>query len=153
MVPEGYWTLPFAVSLFVRICFFSLSGQSQTSCPNSNFSTGDFTNWEGYYGDFKDPAKHKGFAPTHHTIFHAPAPFDLNTCDSLNPFPSPSLFSSGYVFFHCPGKARPAVRTRTSPQGTSPIGKGITAISRIRPNTRDLHRHITRSFMLQRHLT
>lgn len=94
MVPEGYWTLPFAVSLFVWICFFSLSGQSQTSCPNSNFSTGDFTNWEGYYGDFKDPAKHKGFAPTHHTIFHAPAPFDLNTCDSLNPIPPGEVCSA-----------------------------------------------------------
>ncbi len=94
MVPYGLRILTIAICLFVRICLFSLSGQSQTSCPNSNFTLGDFTSWEGFYGDFKDPALHKGFSPTRHTIIHATAPFDPNTCDSLNPIPPGEVCSA-----------------------------------------------------------
>lgn len=73
--------------------FFSAPGQNQSNCPNSNFVLGDFTGWEGYYGNFWNPAINKGFAPTRHTIIQAPAAFDSNTCFELDPVPPGEEYS------------------------------------------------------------
>jgi gliding motility-associated-like protein len=85
-----------AIALFTctHMFFFSASGQEISNCPNSNFSFGDFTNWEGYYGDFWNPSRNKGFALTRHIIIQDPSPLDLNTCDGLNPVPHGEKFSA-----------------------------------------------------------
>jgi len=88
-----YRTLTFAIYIFAHIFVFSASGQSQSICPNSDFSLGDFSYWEGYYGGFWNPAIHKGFALTRHTIIQAPATFDRNTCNELNPIPPGEEYS------------------------------------------------------------
>jgi len=78
---------------FTNMFFFSASGQDPSNCPNSNFSLGDFTNWEGYYGDFWNPSLNNGFASNRHTIIQGPALSDPHTCDGLNPIPSGEKFS------------------------------------------------------------
>jgi len=88
-----YRTLTFAIFIFASILVFSAFGQSQSNCSNSNFSLGDFSYWEGYFGDFWNPSLHKGFINTRHTIIQAPATFDLNTCYELNPIPPGEEYS------------------------------------------------------------
>lgn len=57
---------------------------AQSFCPNSNFSFGNFSNWDGYYGDFDNPEAVHGFVlGSRHTINHTPGNLDQNTCDSL----------------------------------------------------------------------
>ena len=89
----GSKTLIFAVCLFTNIFFLSAFGQTQSNCPNSNFNLGNFTGWEGYYGDFWNPSIYKGFASTRHTIIRAPAILDPNTCNELNPVPTGEEYS------------------------------------------------------------
>lgn len=88
-----YRIIPIAFHVFTCIFIFSAFGQSQSICPNSDFSLGDFSYWEGYYGDFLNPAIHMGFALGRHTIIQSPATFDPNTCDELNPVPPGEEYS------------------------------------------------------------
>ena len=81
------------LTAFSFVFFFSASGQDQSNCPNSNFSLGNFTGWEGYYGNFWDPTIKKGFAATRHTIIQVPVNSDSNTCNELNPVPPGEKFS------------------------------------------------------------
>lgn len=60
-----------------------IKGQTLSSCPNSDFSLGNFNDWVGYYGDFYNPAANQGFMTTRHTIITSPATFDPNTCGEL----------------------------------------------------------------------
>jgi len=87
-------SLTFAFILFVHSFIVPFNGQGQSNCPNSDFSLGDFSNWEGYYGDFNNPALHVGFAVNRHMIIKAPAAFDPNTCDKLNPIPPGAAYSA-----------------------------------------------------------
>jgi gliding motility-associated-like protein len=87
-------TLTLAWFTVINLFFFSALGQNQSNCPNSNFSHGDFSSWEGYYGNFWNPAHNKGFAPSRHTIIQDPAILDINTCDGLNPIPSGEKYSA-----------------------------------------------------------
>jgi gliding motility-associated-like protein len=89
----GSRTLIFVVFLCTNIFFSSASGQTQSNCPNSNFILGNFTGWEGDYGDFWNPAIYNGFASTRHTIIQAPAILDPNTCNELNPVPPGEEYS------------------------------------------------------------
>jgi gliding motility-associated-like protein len=86
-------TLAFVLFAFTNSLFFSASAQTHSNCPNSNFSLGNFTGWEGYYGDFWNPSIYSGFASTRHTIIRAPAIPDPNTCDGLNPVPAGEEYS------------------------------------------------------------
>ena len=67
--------------------------QSLTSnCENSDFTMGDFTNWQGCYGYFNNSCQFPGFKlnPPHplHVIIPGPGWKDHNTCDTLqNVFP------------------------------------------------------------------
>lgn len=83
----------FSFYILTNIFFFTAFGQTQNSCPNSNFNLGNFTGWEGYYGDFWNPSIYNGFASTRHTIIKAPAIMDINTCNQLNPVPPGEEYS------------------------------------------------------------
>jgi len=71
-----------------------MTGNLNTSCPNSNFEQGDFTNWTGCYGWYNKSCncntaglRTTGSHPLH-KIIPAPGWHDHNTCDSLlNVFP------------------------------------------------------------------
>ena len=64
-----------------------LQAQNQTNCENSNFSLGDFTNWQGYYGNFTNPFLDTGFVTTppfeRHLIIQPPGTPDPNTGGEL----------------------------------------------------------------------
>ncbi|MDP1622597.1 MAG: FISUMP domain-containing protein [Bacteroidales bacterium] len=59
-----------------------------TSCPNSNFSMGNFTNWIGHYGTFAQPWQTLGIVPgptppARHLIIPAPGTVDPYGTDVL----------------------------------------------------------------------
>jgi uncharacterized protein (TIGR02145 family) len=67
-----------------------------SNCENSDFSLGDWTNWQGCYGFYANPCQFPGFktTPPHplHKIIPGPGYKDWNTCDSLiNVFPGESF--------------------------------------------------------------
>ena len=63
-----------------------------SNCLNSDFSEGDWTNWQGCYGYFNNSCQFPGFkkTPPHplHLLIPGPGWLDHNTCDTLlNVFP------------------------------------------------------------------
>lgn len=75
--------------LFLTTCLLSqvMSQTPQSNCPNSNFSLGNFTDWQGYYGDFYNPAQYYGFAANRHVINSIQGVHDPNTCNGLVTIP------------------------------------------------------------------
>ena len=84
-----YNTFPytFLLYIFLGITCSVVKGQGPGTCPNSDFSLGDFTNWDGYYGHFTNPAESHGFALNRHTIINAPGSYDLHSCGELLTIP------------------------------------------------------------------
>jgi len=80
--------------LFNGIVLSSFGQTKESNCPNSDFSYGNFSNWEGYYGSFWMPALHHGFKPTRHVIIAAPGTWDPHTCDSLLTVPPGVAYSA-----------------------------------------------------------
>jgi len=87
--------------LFFFLVFFQTSlekSYGQSNCPNSNFSMGNFTNWEGYYGNFYYPGANKGLITTgsnpRHMIIQSPGTQDPNTCGGLPTVPTGELYSA-----------------------------------------------------------
>lgn len=66
---------------------------AQNTCPNSDFSQGNFNNWNGFTGSYTNPAQTPGIVPGRHTIMNASA-LDPNTCNGLNVLPPGSSFSA-----------------------------------------------------------
>lgn len=84
------------VFIFICLCIHERSS-CQTYCPNSDFSSGDFTNWDGYYGDFYNPEANHGFvtgSAPRHLIIKSPGTPDPNTGGGLNTLPPGDLFSA-----------------------------------------------------------
>lgn len=82
------------VILFINVhvlSFYSVLGQN--TCPNSDFSQGNFNNWQGFTGNYNNPAQTPGIVPGRHTIMNASA-LDPNTCNNLNVLPPGSSFSA-----------------------------------------------------------
>jgi hypothetical protein len=69
-----------------------LTGNLNTNCSNSDFSNGNWINWQGCYGRYNNPCQFPGFKldpprPVHRLI-QGPGYKDHNTCDTLmNVFP------------------------------------------------------------------
>jgi uncharacterized protein (TIGR02145 family) len=91
---SNYIAGTFLIFFFLLIFPFPSKGQSvlETNCDNSNFSRGNFDNWEGCYGFFSVPCIQPGFlldsiSPQSphplHRILHEPGWYDYNSCDSL----------------------------------------------------------------------
>jgi gliding motility-associated-like protein len=79
---------------FTCILLLKSNAQETSHCPNSDFSFGNFTNWQGFYGDFANPSQYDGFDPDGHMIMKDPVPMDPNTCEGLNPIPPGEKFSA-----------------------------------------------------------
>jgi hypothetical protein len=58
-----------------------------TSCVNSNFSMGDFTNWQGCYGHYNNPCQILGFYEIppnqRQLIIQGPGTADPHTCGNV----------------------------------------------------------------------
>lgn len=59
---------------------------SQSTCPNADFGQGNFSNWQGYTGNYSNPSQTPGIVNGRHTIMTAPA-IDPYTCNGLNVIP------------------------------------------------------------------
>ncbi|MFM7386900.1 MAG: hypothetical protein ACKO5L_01940, partial [Bacteroidota bacterium] len=70
-----------------------LSAQNNAGCPNANFSMGNFTNWQGYTGNYTNPAAAVGIVNGRHTIITTQG-IDPNTCGGLPMIPPGSTFSA-----------------------------------------------------------
>ena len=83
------------LALFI-ICIVSqlFSQTSQSNCPNSDFSQGNFNNWRCYYGTFVEPALHAGIVPDRHVINAAPGSLDSNTCYGLLTVPAGEAYAA-----------------------------------------------------------
>jgi gliding motility-associated-like protein len=79
--------LSIILTIILNVTFQSIYGQSQSTCPNSNFSLGDFTDWHGYYGYVGNPANTSGFSSDRHTIINTPGTYDPHTCYGLFTLP------------------------------------------------------------------
>jgi gliding motility-associated-like protein len=85
------------VLLVLTVILQSIPGRAmgQPDCPNSNFSSGNFSYWDGYYGDFYNPEAFHGFVSDpipRHLIIKSPGSFDPNTGDSLFTLPPGDSF-------------------------------------------------------------
>jgi gliding motility-associated-like protein len=84
----------------ILLCFFLVitktivNAQQPSTCPNSNFNLGNFTDWEEYYGDVLFPAHYQGLSPGRHTIIRAPGSNDPRTCGGLLTIPPGESFSA-----------------------------------------------------------
>lgn len=86
----------FALLTTITLGILSSSAYSQglNKCPNSDFSLGNFTDWEGYYGYLSDPGATHGFADGRHTVFQKPGSIDPRTCGGLYTLPKGENFSA-----------------------------------------------------------
>jgi gliding motility-associated-like protein len=76
--------------LFVTL---AITAQNNAGCPNANLSMGNFTNWQGYTGNYSNPASAVGIVNGRHTIINAQG-IDPNTCGGLSLIPPGSTFSA-----------------------------------------------------------
>ncbi len=89
MLPDNMKRINFTRWILILILSACSGGMiyGQSYCPNSNFSAGNFTNWEGFYGDFFNPSLYTGFITTgsnpRHVIIKSPGTLDHHACDSL----------------------------------------------------------------------
>lgn len=80
-------------SLLALFVVFSSFIYSQSNCPNSDFSIGDFSNWQGYYGGFYEPDTYQGFQVDRHQII-TEGYYDTYTCSTLFSIPPGESFSA-----------------------------------------------------------
>lgn len=59
---------------------------AQAGCPNADFSQANFTNWQGYYGNYNNPGQTTGFVAGRHTVITTQA-VDPFSCGGLNMIP------------------------------------------------------------------
>jgi len=84
-----HWICTISTRFFpaFMLMFFFTVAQSQSYCPNLDFSAGNFANWEGYYGDFYNPQAEYGFVwdtfNPRHMIIQSPGTKDFTTCNGL----------------------------------------------------------------------
>ena len=86
------------MKLFYSLVFLVIStiyavAQNNAGCPNANFSNSNFTNWQGYTGNYANPASAFGIVNGRHTIISAPG-IDPNTCGGLQMIPPGSTRSA-----------------------------------------------------------
>jgi gliding motility-associated-like protein len=67
--------------------------RAQSACPNADFSQGNFSNWQGFTGNYTNPAQTPGITPGRHTIMNASA-IDPFSCGGLNVLPPGGSFSA-----------------------------------------------------------
>ncbi|NBX38694.1 MAG: PKD domain-containing protein [Flavobacteriia bacterium] len=91
-----YLFLKKQIALFALVsCLvcFSIDAQNNAGCPNANLSMGNFTNWQGWTGNYSNPASAFGIVNGRHTIISSPGT-DPNSCGGLQMIPPGSSFSA-----------------------------------------------------------
>jgi gliding motility-associated-like protein len=79
--------------LFLLFGISQIFAQNNAGCPNANFSSGNFANWQGYTGNYANPASAVGIVNGRHTIISTPG-IDPNTCGGLQMIPPGSTRSA-----------------------------------------------------------
>jgi gliding motility-associated-like protein len=82
----------YSLLLLLFSSFFGFA-QNNVGCPNANFSSGNFANWQGYTGNYANPASAVGIVNGRHTIISTPG-IDPNTCGGLQMIPPGSIRSA-----------------------------------------------------------
>jgi gliding motility-associated-like protein len=72
---------------------FNAIAQNNTGCPNANLSMGNFTNWQGFTGNYSNPAASMGIVAGRHTIMTG-AGTDPFSCGGLPLVPPGSTSSA-----------------------------------------------------------
>lgn len=84
-MPTNYNSLRCICIIFISL-FFNGTNFAQNSCPNSDFSQGSFSSWEGYTGTYSNPGQLLGVVGGQHTIITT-AGIDPFTCGGLSTLP------------------------------------------------------------------
>jgi gliding motility-associated-like protein len=79
--------------VFLVISTIYAVAQNNAGCPNANFSSSNFANWQGYTGNYTNPASAFGIVNGRHTIITTPG-IDPNTCGGLQLIPPGSTRSA-----------------------------------------------------------
>lgn len=85
--------MKYYLPLFLLFGIFQIFAQNNAGCPNANFSSGNFANWQGYTGNYTNPASAVGIVNGRHTIISTPG-IDPNTCGGLQMIPPGSIRSA-----------------------------------------------------------
>lgn len=85
--------MKYYLPLFLLFGISQIFAQNNAGCPNANFSNNDFSNWQGYTGNYGNPASAVGIVNGRHTIISAPG-IDPNTCGGLQLIPPGSTRSA-----------------------------------------------------------
>ena len=79
--------------LILVLAQFNAIAQNNAGCPNANLSMGNFTNWQGYTGNYANPAATMGIVAGRHTIMTG-AGTDPFSCGGLPLVPPGSTSSA-----------------------------------------------------------
>jgi gliding motility-associated-like protein len=77
---------PKATLIFAALLLQQSFVLSQSTCPNADFSQGNFSFWQGTTGTYANPNQALGIVPGRHTIMNAPG-IDPFTCGGLSVIP------------------------------------------------------------------
>jgi gliding motility-associated-like protein len=78
---------------YTLILFSNVIGQNNAGCPNANLSMGNFNNWQGFTGNYSNPASAMGIVNGRHTIMTGPGT-DPFSCGGLPLVPPGSTASA-----------------------------------------------------------
>ncbi|MFN4234061.1 MAG: PKD domain-containing protein [Bacteroidia bacterium] len=84
------------ITLLVNFALMSILNNrlsAQNGCPNADFSQNNFNNWQGFTGNYNNPAQNTGIVNGRHTIMTGPGT-DPNSCGGLPLVPPGSTFSA-----------------------------------------------------------
>jgi gliding motility-associated-like protein len=85
--------MKYYLSLILLFGISQFFAQNNAGCPNANFSNSNFSNWQGYTGNYGNPASAVGIVNGRHTIITTPG-IDPNTCGGLQMIPPGSTRSA-----------------------------------------------------------
>jgi gliding motility-associated-like protein len=85
--------MKYYLSLILLFGISQFFAQNNAGCPNANFSSSNFSNWQGYTGNYGNPASAVGIVNGRHTIITTPG-IDPNTCGGLQMIPPGSTRSA-----------------------------------------------------------
>jgi gliding motility-associated-like protein len=81
-----------SISTTFIYCLFGVFGYTQSACSNLGFEQNDFSNWNGYWGNFWNPAMGLSIIPGRHTIMTGG--IDPYSCGGLSCVPPGSSYSA-----------------------------------------------------------
>jgi len=90
--------------------------QNNAGCPNANLSMGNFSNWQGYTGNYQNPASAVGIVPGRHTVITAQGndPFSCGGLQMISVYGGSGFVGSKFIDMYRP-ECIPIPRNSNSP--------------------------------------